>query len=174
MITVRKATNSDITNVLNLYSEVIDQIRDNESNPNWEHGIYPKKENILEAIESEELYVGIKDKKIASAIVINSKASACFENIKWNVDSKEDDVYYIHLVAVNQKYKKQGFAKKMLNFAFNLAKENSVKSMRLSIHSNNMAIEPLYTKLGFEYVDSIEVNDVDRGLLFFKVYEKVI
>lgn len=62
----------------------------------------------------------------------------------------------------------------MLNYAFDLAKENSIKSIRLSIHMNNLGIEPVYTKLGFQYVDSIEVNNKYRGLISFKVYEKIL
>ena len=72
MITIRKASEKDIENVLKLYSEVIDQIRDNESNPGWEHGVYPRKETICDAINAEELYVGEKDNEIASVIVIKT------------------------------------------------------------------------------------------------------
>lgn len=174
MITIRKAIDKDIDNVLKLYSEVIDQIRDNESNPNWEHGIYPRKENIYDAINDGELYVGEKNGEIASAIVINKKSNEGYENIKWNVDVDDEFVYYIHLVAVNQKYRKQGFAKKMLSYAFDLARENSIKCIRLSIHMNNLGIEPLYTNCGFGYVDTIKVNNKYRGLLSFKVYEKIL
>jgi hypothetical protein len=37
-----------------------------------------------------------------------------------------------------------------------------------------LAIEPLYTKAGFELVDTIMVDDEDRGLINFNVYEKVL
>lgn len=174
VITIRKANKNDIKNVLKLYSEVIDQIRYNESNPNWEHGTYPRKEDICTAINSGELYVGVKEEEIASAIVINNKSNEGYENVKWNLDVDDEYVYYIHLVAVNQRFRKQGFAKKMLNYAFDLAKENSIKSIRLSIHMNNLGIEPVYTKFGFKYVDTIEVNNKYRGLLSFKVYEKIL
>lgn len=174
MITVRKASDEDVENVLKLYSKVIDQIKDNECNPGWEHGIYPRKEDICTAINDKELYVGEKNGEIASAIVINNKTNDGYENIEWNVDVDDEYVYYIHLVAVNQRFRKQGFAKKMLNFAFDLAEKNSIKSIRLSIHMNNLGIEPVYTKLGFEYVDTIEVNHKYRGPLSFKVYEKII
>ena len=173
MITIRKAIDKDIENVLKLYNEVIDQIRENESNPNWEHGIYPRKEDICDAINYEEMYIGEINGEIASAIVINNKFNEDL-NIKWKIDVTDEFVYYIHLVAVNQKYKNQGFAKKMLSYAFDLAKENSIKSIRLSIHINNLAIEPLYTKFGFEYIDTIEVNHKYRGQLTFKVYEKLL
>ena len=174
MITIKKASGKDIENVLKLYSEVIDQIRDNESNPGWEHDIYPRKEDICEVINAEELYVGVKDNEIASAIVINNKSNDGYENVKWNIDADDEEIYYIHLVAVNQKYKKQGFAKKMLKYALDLAKENSIKSIRLRIHMNNLGIEPLYTKCGFQYVDTIYVVHKYRGPLSFKVNEKIM
>lgn len=174
VVIIRKATEEDTENVLNHYRTVINQIRNNEYNPGWEHDIYPLKEDITQAINSDELYIGIKDGKIASSIIINNTKYDGYENLNWNVEAKDNEIYYIHLVAVNQDYKKQGLAKNMLNYAFDLAKKNSIKSIRLSIHMNNIAIEPVYTKLGFEYIDTINVNHKLRGPLQFKVYEKTI
>ncbi len=174
VVTIRKATKEDTENVLKHYSTVIDQIKNNEYNPGWEHEVYPREENLIQAIDSDELYVGIRDGKIVSSIIINNIPNEGYENLKWNVEADDEHVYYIHLVAVNQNYRKQGFAKKMLNYAFDLAQKNSIKSIRLNIHMNNIAIEPVYTKLGFEYIDTIEVNNKYRGLLRFNVYEKTM
>lgn len=174
VVTIRRATKEDTENVLKHYSTVVDQIRNNEINPGWEHGVYPRKEDIIQAINSDEVYVGIRDGKIVSSIIINNTPNEGYENLKWNVECDDEHTYYIRLVAVNQDYKKQGFAKQMLNYAFELAKENDIKSIRLNIHMNNIGIEPVYTKLGFEYIDTIQVNNKYRGLLQFKVYEKTM
>lgn len=174
VINIRKATKKDTEDVLNHYRTVIEQIRNNQYNPGWEHNVYPLKEDITQAIDSDELYVGIKDGKIVSSIIINNTINEGYEKLKWNVETEDNEVYYIHLVAVNQNYKKQGLAKNLLKYAFNHAKKNSIKSIRLSIHMNNIAIEPVYTKLGFEYIDTIKVNHKLRGPLQFKVYEKTI
>jgi GNAT superfamily N-acetyltransferase len=172
LLEIRKAIDKDIDDVLNLYHIVIEQILNNESNPEWKRGIYPKDDSIINSILSGDLYVGVYSSEIVSAIVINDIANQDYEDIKWRCNC--DNALYIHLVAVNQNYKKKGFAKEMLKYSFNLARNISVKSIRLNLHRKNLAIEPLYTKAGFELVDTIMVDDEDRGLINFNVYEKVL
>jgi len=62
----------------------------------------------------------------------------------------------------------------MLNYLFDLAKENMIKSIRLSIIRNNKPAEHLYKKFDFKYVDSVCVHADERGLKEFKIYEKVL
>ena len=174
MLNIRKANINDTKQVLKHYSTVIDQIQNYESNPEWIHGIYPKEEKIIESIETGELYLGIINSKVVSSMVLDHNPNQGFEEINWNVNCDEKSAYYIHLVAVNQNYKNRGIAKEMLRYTFNNAKNNDIKSIRLSLNRKNLAIEKLYTQFEFKYVDAIEVNDKDRGLKFFNVYEKVI
>jgi RimJ/RimL family protein N-acetyltransferase len=62
----------------------------------------------------------------------------------------------------------------MLKYVFDLAKEKSIKSVRLSIIENNVPAERVYKKLAFEYVDTISVKADERGLKTFNLYEKLI
>lgn len=174
MLNIRKAKCDDIDIVLDLYKDLIDKIKNNKFTPEWEYGIYPREEYIIDLIKSNEVYVGEIDSEIVSSIVINHKPNPGYENIKWNTDLENENVYYIHLVAVNPSHKRKGIGKEMLNFSFNQAKENSVKSIRLSVVKNNLPAENLYKKFDFEHIDSIEVYDKYRGLKHFKVFEKVL
>lgn len=174
MLAIRKASSDDIHIVLNLYKKLIDEVKNQEYTPEWEYGVYPKEESLIKSIEANELYVGEIDSEIVSSIVIDHNPNKDYENIKWKLDVKNEEVYYIHLVAVNQDYKKKGIAKQMLSHAFKQAKKNSIKSIRLSVVKNNLPAENLYKKFDFELRNSIEVYDEDRGLKFFKVLEKII
>ena len=174
MFEIRKADMKDVDDVLNHYKEVINQIKDNEFNPGWRYDIYPKEKNLINSIKSGNMYIGLIDSRIVSSIIIDHIPIHCHDTINWNIHPKEDEIYYVHLVAVNQDYRKQGLASKLLKFAFDLSKENGVKCIRLSINKNNIPIEKLYKRHGFIHVDSIEVDDEDRGLLFFEIYEKII
>ena len=64
MLKIRKASINDADAVTKLYEELIDAIKDNEYTPQWEYGVYPKDENILTAIEDEELYVEKSTRKL--------------------------------------------------------------------------------------------------------------
>lgn len=174
MLKIRKASINDADAVTKLYEELIDAIKDNEYTPQWEYGVYPKDENIITAIEDEELYVGEIDSEIVSSIVINHKPSKGYEQVKWKIDDEYDNIYVVHLVAVKHGHGKKGIAKKMLNYVFDLAKENSIKSVRLSIMENNLPAEKVYKKLDFEYIDTITIKADERGIKTFNLYEKLI
>jgi len=174
MLTIRQANIKDKNSVLKFYEELIDQIKDNKYTPQWENGVYPKKENIIKSIKSNEMYIGEKDSKLVCAMVLDHNANKGYENIQWLTDVDFNDVYVIHLLAVKPEYNHQGFAKQLLNFAFDKAKNEGMKSIRLSIMKDNVPAERLYQKKGFEYVGSMEVYDEDRGLKCFNVGEKII
>lgn len=174
MLNIRNATYEDMDNVLNLYKDLIEKIKDDEHNPEWIYNVYPKECNIVNSIKSNELYVGEIDSNIVSSMVLNTTANKGFENIKWKLDLNYDEVYVIHLLAVHPDYSKRGFGKKMVEYSFKKAEENSIKSIRLSIVKRNLPIERFYNKFGFKYISSMEVYDEDRGHKFFKVYEKII
>ena len=174
MVIFRKANNDDTNTVINLYEELINAIKNNEHTPQWEYGVYPKDKNIIEAIENEELYVGIIDEEIVSSVVINHKANKGYENIQWKIDEDYENVYVVRLVAVKHGHENKGIAQKMLKYVFDLAKEKSIKSVRLSIIENNVPAERVYKKLAFEYVDTISVKADERGLKTFNLYEKLI
>lgn len=174
MLTIRKAENKDTTEVIELYKKLIDQIKDYKSNPNWKKDIHPSKRYLIESISSGDLYVGVLDSKIVSSIVINHIAGKEFDNVNWNIDIDNKEAYYVHLVAVDQEYSRRGIAKKMLKFSFKLAKDNNVKSIRLSLNRNNLAIEGLYTKLNFVLVETVQTYVENRGTITFNIYEKLI
>ena len=174
MVIFRKASNDDTNTVINLYEELINAIKNNEHTPQWEYGVYPKDKNIIEAIENEELYVGVIDEEIVSSVVINHKANKGYENIQWKIDEDYENVYVVRLVAVKHGHENKGIAQKMLKYVFDLAKEKSIKSVRLSIIENNVPAERVYKKLAFEYVDTISVKADERGLKTFNLYEKLI
>lgn len=174
MLEIRQANNSDIDAVLKFYEELIDEIKDNKHTPQWENGIYPKEEKLIKSIKAGELFIGLKDSQIACAMVLDHNSNKGYENIKWKTDAGFDEVYVIHLLAVKTCYNHQGFAKQLLQFAFDKAEKDCMKSIRLSIMKDNIPAEKLYQNQGFEYIGSMEVYDEDRGLKYFNVCEKII
>ncbi len=174
MVNIRKATPDDIESVISLFKELIDEIKNHEYTPEWEYGIYPTDDDIIKPIESGELYVGEIESEIVSTIVIDHKPNEGYNNIKWNINTTDENIFYVHLVAVKQSYCNKGIAKEMLNYVFDKAKKQSIKSIRLNVVKNNLPAENLYKKLSFEYIDSIEIFIKNRGLKFFKVFEKII
>ena len=174
MLKFRKASLEDTDTILQLYEELINAVKDNKYNPQWDYGVYPKEETITNAIKEGNLYVGTLDSEIVSSIVVDHNTNLGYENIEWKIDENYENIYVIHLVAVKNSQQKKGIATQMLNEVFQMAKENNIKSLRLSIIENNLPAEKVYKKLEFEYIDTISVHADDRGLKTFDLYEKVL
>lgn len=174
MFKIRKAIKEDTDEIIHLYKEVINQIKEYESNPGWIFGKYPKKEYIESLIKLDEVYVGLIENEIVSSIVVNHTPNKEDDKIEWNVQTDLENIYYIHLVAVNRKHKGKNIATQMIKYVINKAKENNIKSIRLNINKTNLKIEKLYLQLGFDFVASNTVFIEERGYISFNNYEKII
>ena len=174
MLKITKANIYEINDVIQHYKTIINQIKDYSYSPGWKYGIYPTDEHITNAIKKGELYVGKLDSKIVASLIINKNPVEANEKIIWTQKLNVHEIYYIHLVAVNQNYKKRGLAKQMLYHSFNLAKNNLIKSIRLSLNVKNITIENLYLKTGFKLKGTEKVFIKKRGYITFNFYEKIV
>lgn len=174
MLEITKASIDDTDEVIQHYITVINQIKNYDYTPGWTYGIHPTKEHIVNAIKTGELYIGKLNSKIVASLIIDKNPLEANDKVQWTEKFDEDEIYFIHLVAVNQNYKNKGLAQQMLNYAFNLAKDNLIKSIRLSLNVTNLAIENLYLKTGFKCMGTVEVFIQRRGNIIFNLYEKII
>lgn len=90
--------------VVNFYNQLIDDMSDNPYFPGWRKNIYPDNALLLEMLEKESIYAYIKESKIAGIICLNESCEPESKCAKWNVDVKEDEVYFIHLLAVSKDF----------------------------------------------------------------------
>lgn len=174
MLNITKANIDDIDEIVKHYKTVINQIENYKYSPEWKFGIHPTKEQIVNSIKSQELLIGKLDSKVVASLVLDKNPLEANDKIKWSQNLKDDEVGFIHLVAVNQDHKGQGFAKQLLNHAFELAKDNSIKSIRLSLNVKNLIVEKLYLKTGFKCMGTEEVFIEKRGNITFNLYEKLL
>lgn len=174
LLKISKANINDIDDVITHYKTVINQIQHNQYNPSWKFGIHPTKESIEKAVKKGELYIGKLNSKVVASLILDQNPLEANDKINWTQEFDPSEIYFIHLVAVNQDYKNRGLAKEMLNYTFDLAKSNSIKSIRLSLNINNLIIETLYLKTGFKCMGTETVFIENRGNITFNLYEKII
>lgn len=174
MLNISKARTSETNEVIQHYKTVINQIQNNKHTPGWIFGIHPTEEHIKNAIKNQELIIGKVESKIVASLILDKNPLEANDKIQWSQNHKKEEISFIHLVAVNQEYKNMGFAKQMLNHTFKLAKNNKIKSIRLSLNIKNLIIENLYLKTGFNCMGTEEVFIEKRGNITFNLYEKII
>ena len=61
-----------------------------------------------------------------------------------------------------------------MDFSVECAIKSHVKSIRLDVYEGNIPAIKLYEKCGFKYIDTVDLGLGNRGLDWFKLYEKLI
>ena len=170
MINLRKATNGEAEPILKFYQNVIESIEDSEFEPKWGRH-YPNLEFIKTSIEKQELYVYTNDKMIIASVVLNNRFNPEYENINWICNSKPQETIIIHTFAVTPDYAGKGIGKEIFNQIKDDAVKKNKKTIRLDIINGNTGAQKVFERLGFKYIDTVELFHDAVGLEKFHLYE---
>lgn len=115
---------------------------------------YPNVAAFQKDYERGEWYVLEENNAIIGCITISTFKDSEYDIIKWL--TSDDRNYYIHRLAIHPIHQKKGYAKKLMDFAENLALERQITSIRLDTFSQNKRNQRFYeargyTKLGDVY-----------------------
>lgn len=149
-LTVRKATSSDMDAVLDFYSKMIDEMSGTNFDILWKHDVHPSNAFLRESVERGYMYLGIvEDGAIACAMVVDRSAAPGYEKVPWRVEGAADEIGIVHAVATRPAYHGRGYATKLFEEAFPIARADGLKSLRLDTFVDNVRSHGLYDKLGF-------------------------
>ena len=168
---IRKATVEEFAAVRAFYHEMTDWLETAPYGPGWKKDIYPSPEDLLSALENEELWVCEEDGKYIASMIVNSRSQEEYSLVNWKIDAREGEVLLIHALGVIPEYHGKGVSGAMVEHAITLAKSGHKKAMRLDVLAGNLPAEKLYPKYGFEFIETIEMFYEDTGLTLYKLYE---
>ena len=114
---------------------------------------YPNIETFENDALNENLYVLEINKKLIGCLVISHEMDEFYMKVKWQTPNYNN--IYLHRLAVDPSYQKKGYAKQLMNFSFEYAKVNSIKSIRLDTFSGNPFNNIFYSNLGFKKLGKI-------------------
>ncbi len=155
---IRKATFDDAHTIFKLILEGKEHLKAMGINQ-WQDG-YPDLATIQEDIQKEECYVYSHHNTIIASCTISFQPDPFYNTIEGSWSS--DEPYgVIHRIIVSSTHKKMGIATKLLNFAENLCKNNTINWMRIDTHHDNVAMlrcikNNNYTECGTIYVRNNE------------------
>lgn len=155
---------NEIERLKGLYRDVVKDMNSRGLH-NWNED-YPAVEALEKDVKNQALYV-IEENNgdISAAVSIDDITVDDYNAIDWNI---KGDFYTFHRIAVHPNYTRRGYAKKLINFAEELARENKCKSMRIdSYHKNENAIN-LYKSLGYKYVGDISLRNTGEPFYCFE------
>ena len=78
------------------------------------------------------------------------------------------DYAVIHRIAVDNTYKGLGLSHKIIKYTEDKCKENNVHSIKVDTHEENIPMQKLLTKNGFEYCGIIYLEDGGKRVAFEK------
>ena len=135
----------------------------------WQDG-YPTEEQIKLDIANNDSYVITQDFKIVGTTVFTFKPESTYKQIKgeW-LTNKEAAYGVIHRLAVADAYRKIGLAKFVFDECELRTKEKNIKSLRIDTHRDNIGMQHMLKKRGYQYCGIIYLDNGDERLAFEKV-----
>ena len=135
----------------------------------WQNG-YPNEEVINNDIENGESYVMLDENNIIATTVISFTKEKSYENIldgKWITNG---DYGVIHRIAVDNTHKGKGLSHKIIKYAEEVCKQNNIHSIKVDTHEDNILMQSLLKKNGFEYCGIVYLEDGGKRVAFEKTF----
>lgn len=170
MAYLRHANINEAEDILNFYQKIISSLDNSEFDPKWNEK-YPDLIFIRNSISKKELYVHTEQNSIIASAVINHEFGEEYDSINWIVEAEPHETTAIHTFAIDHNFRGRGIGKKIFNEIKENALKNNQKSIRLDVIDSNTGARNVFEKLGFEYVDTIEIFHYAVGMEKFHIYE---
>ena len=171
---ISKAARDEYESVRFFYHSMTDALEGTKYHPKWQKDIYPAQEDLQDAIDKGELYIGRVGERIAAAMVLNQQYNPEYEDIVWTMPLDRSEFMVIHMLGVHSDFAGRGLAKEMVRFAIETARAAGMKAIRLDVLKGNTAAERLYTGMGFRYLHTLKMFYEDTGWTDFELYEYVL
>jgi ribosomal protein S18 acetylase RimI-like enzyme len=99
---------------------------------------------------------------------INSEPTYKIINGSWFFDETEK-YGVIHRMAVKKEFRKLGLAKILFEEFHRQLKNNNIKSLKIDTHENNIGMQTLIKKIGYQYCGIIYTSYNAKRLAFEKI-----
>lgn len=171
---IRRAIREEYPQIRAFYHSLIDGMQDSKFGIGWKKDIYPSPEFLEDSIAAGKLWVGMESNRIAAAMVLNHQCNEGYREFDWPTKAADSEVTVIHALGVHPQHSGKGYAKEMVRGAFEAARKNGQKVIRLDVLEGNLPAERLYTGLGFWYLHTVKMFYEDTGWTNYRLYEYVL
>jgi len=137
----------------------------------WQNG-YPNAAQVEQDILKGESYVVLSDENqvIATSMFTTNKEPTyqIIEEGSWKVDESKN-YGVIHRMAIKKEYRKQGLATLLFDKFHQQLKSKNIQSLKIDTHEENLGMQALIKKIGYQYCGIIYTNYGAKRLAFEKV-----
>lgn len=107
-------------------------------------------------------------------MVLNHQCNEGYKKFHWQTEATKNEIIVIHALGIHPAHSGKGYAKSMVKKVFEIAADSHQKAIRLDVLKGNIPAEKLYTKLGFQYMDTLQMYYKDTGWTDYELYEYVL
>ena len=140
----------------------------------WIYGLHPSEKMIEDYVSQGVMYYLEEGNDIAAAAALTPYQGENYHGIDWQVELSDAEVAVVHLLAVNPKLQKRGFAKMIMEEIIELAKTKGMKAVRLDALDCNVPAHRLYESLGFKKRDVRNWYASNTGWIDFYLFEYLL
>lgn len=173
-IAIELGKKSDIDELEQLYNDINDHLARGINYPGWRKDIYPVRENAVNGVAANNLYVARHNGKIAGTIILSHEPEPAYDEATWGIEAGYSEIFVIHTFVVHPDYLKCGIGRRLMDFAIEHSIKAKAKAIRLDVYENNKPAIHLYEKCGFIYIDRVDLGYREYGLEWFNLYEKLL
>lgn len=167
-IIIRKAVLKDLDEVMNIYAEARQYMKE-QGNPEQWGDDYPAKALIESDINAGKCYVCENDGCIGAAFyfaVENDKAYDVIEDGAW----RNDRAYgVVHRIAVGRNMHNQGIAGKCIAYAVKECKKHNIYDLRMDTHKDNIPMQRFLEKQDFRKCGRVYMEDGSERIAYHKI-----
>lgn len=142
----RLAEMRDIDDIFSLIQSAIAQMEANNIYQ-WD-AIYPTKEDFLNDIEKNSLYMATNHGKLVAIYVISDESDEAYKNAEW--EYSDESAYILHRFCVSPEYQNQGVGKEVLSHIEEQVYRMGYETIRLDVFTKNPYAQRLYRKSGYQ------------------------
>ncbi|MBZ9607854.1 GNAT family N-acetyltransferase [Clostridium estertheticum] len=161
-----KAVEADVNSIMNIIKQAQDYFRKHGINQ-WQDN-YPNVEVVMNDISNKNGYVLLKDNNVVGTVAVTFDEEKNYGSI-YNGEWASNDKYaVIHRVAVDSNYKGIGLSSVIIKNIEKICLNKGVYSIRIDTHKENISMQKLLSKSGFQYCGIIYLDDKSKRIAFEK------
>lgn len=171
---IRESVIADLDSIEEMYHEHFAHEKEYGAYTVFREGIYPTRADAEKALRNQSLYVYVENDVVLGSIIINGQQPEEYKKIYWKSQASDEKVKVIHLLMVRPCMAGKGIGTALIDFAVNIARQQSCIAVRLDTGEQNIPAVALYKKLGFQLAaaSSMKVGGMishNRHLFFEKI-----
>ncbi|QAA33914.1 GNAT family N-acetyltransferase [Clostridium manihotivorum] len=163
----RKTVEADISSIMTIIRQAQDYFKD-KGIDQWQNG-YPNPEVIRKDIANGHSYVLLKEDNIVGTAAISFDGENTYDDIYEGQWLSNDTFAVIHRIAVDNDYKGLGLSSIIIENVEELCKSKGVSSIKVDTHEDNLSMQRLLKKNGFQFCGIIYLEDKSKRVAFEKL-----